>query len=333
MTGEEPSFFVSALLPLGLAVIMGSLGLSLTTADFRRVFTAPRGVAIGLANLLVLSPLLAFACAEVFNLDPVLAVGLVLLGASPGGVLANLLTHLARGETALSVTMSAVSSVCAVVVIPTYLGLAINHFGATSLDESVNMAGTVARVFGITIIPLSIGMAIRARRPEKAQAIEPRLKAASLTAFVVIIAGAIATEWDHLTESFWVVAPAAIALNVAAMSSSFTIARVSGLNDRQGTAIAMELGLHNSTIAIAVATGIATELAIPAAVYSVFMWVTASSFAWVMAGRNAGAGDRASALSSTSSSSVASSKPGNDSWIVASSSRIPERPSGESPKR
>lgn len=283
---EETSVLTDVFLPLGLAVIMASLGLTLTTADFRRVLTAPRGVAIGLANLLVVSPLLAFGAAELYGLDPVLAVGLVLLGASPGGTLANLLTHLARGETALSVTMTAVSSVAAVVTVPLFLGLSIAHFDATGLSEDVSMPGIVAKVFAITIVPLSIGMAYRARRPDRAVALEPRLKRTALAVFVLIVAAAVAEEWDRIVESFGDVAPAALTLNVAAMSVSFTVARLARLSDRQSTAIAMELGVHNSTVTIAVATTILTELAIPGAVYSAFMFLTAGAFARLMSRRN-----------------------------------------------
>ena len=283
---EEPGFVVDGLLPLGLAVIMASLGLSLTVADFKRVVTAPRGVAIGLANLIVISPLLALAMAELFGLDPVLAVGLVLLGASPGGVMANLLTHLARGETALSVTMTAVSNVCAVIVVPLYLGLAIDHFGTGHLSEDVSLLGIVATVFAITIIPLAIGMRLRARSPVRAAALEPRLKLAALVAFVGIVAAAVIIEWDKISSSFDEVAPAAFTLNLAAMSISFTCARLAQLDNRSSTAIAMELGIHNSTLAIAVATTINTELAIPAAVYSVFMFGTAGAFARLMHRRN-----------------------------------------------
>ena len=117
-------------LPIALAVIMTVLGLALTPADFRRVVVFPRGVAIGLSNLIVISPLLAFAVAEAYALDPALAVGLVILGAAPGGTMANMLTHLARGDTALSITLTAISSVAAVITVPLYLELATNHFGA-----------------------------------------------------------------------------------------------------------------------------------------------------------------------------------------------------------
>ena len=277
---------VDVLLPLGLAVIMGSLGLSLTPADFKRILVAPKGVFLGLANLFFVSPLLAFAAAEVFGLDPVLAVGLVIMGAAPGGVMANLLTHLARGETSLSITLTAISSLAATITIPLYLGLSIDHFGA-NLESEVSLIGTVGLVFGITVIPLSIGMAVRGRWPERAIAIEPPLKRAALVAFVVIVTGAVASEWEKVTESFGTVAPAALALNLAAMTISFTLGRVARLPDRQSTAIALELGLHNGTLTIAVATTIDERLAIPAAVYSAFMFLTAVPFALLMSRRNA----------------------------------------------
>jgi bile acid:Na+ symporter, BASS family len=283
---DAAELFRSLLLPLALAVIMVTLGLSLTTADFRRVFTSPRGIAIGLTNLLLISPLLAFASATLFGLDPVMAVGLVLLGASPGGTLANLLTHLARGETALSITMSAISSVAAVVTVPVFLAFALSHFGAGGLERQPSMLGIVATVFAITVVPLSIGMAYRATRPEAAAALEPRLRRVAMVAFVLVVIGAVSLEWALITASFASVALATLALNVAAMSVSFTVARAARLSSRQATAIAMELGIHNSTLAIAVAVTISTELAIPAAVYSLFMFLTAGTFAKVMHGRN-----------------------------------------------
>lgn len=273
------------LLPLALAVIMVSLGMSLTVGDFTRVLTAPRGVAIGLANLLVLSPLLAAGASELYGLGALFSVGLVLMGAAPGGVMANLLTHVARGETALSVTMTAVSSVAAVVTVPFWLSTSIDWFDAPVGDD-VSMLGTVARVFLITLIPLAAGMAFRARNAERAIALEPRVKRVSLAVFVLVVIGAVASEWDRVTDSFGTVAPAALTLNVAAMTLSFLISRAARLPDRSATAISMELGLHNSTLTIAVATTIDTRLAIPAAVYSAFMFLTAVPFALLMGRRN-----------------------------------------------
>jgi BASS family bile acid:Na+ symporter len=283
---EDQSAIATVALPIALATIMVTLGLSLTPADFKRVVVYPKGVAIGLLNLLLISPVLAFIVAEGYGLEPAFAVGLVLLGASPGGTMADLLTHLARGDTALSVTMTATSSVAAVVTVPLFLTLSIDHFGA-AVGDDVSMSGVVARVFLITIIPLLVGMTIRARRTERALAIEPKAKRVAFALFVLVVVGAVADEGEKITENFADLALATLTLNVAAMTISFTIARLARLSGAQATAIAMELGIHNATLAITVGAGIATALTIPAAVYSAFMFITAGTFARVMYKRNA----------------------------------------------
>jgi BASS family bile acid:Na+ symporter len=280
MSDDDPLVAV-VLLPIALATIMFSLGLSLTIADFKRVFVLPKGVAIGLTNLLLISPFLAFGIAELYDLAPELAVGLVLMGAAPGGTVANLFTHLARGDTALSVTMTAISSLAAVITVPLYLSLSINYFDA-DVGDHVSMAGIVARVFAITIVPLSIGMWVRSRNPERAAELEPRLKKAAFGFLALVIAGAVITESEVIRDNFADLALATLTLNLAAMTVSYTVARVARLDDRQSTAIALELGVHNGTLAIAVATTIDNALATPAAVYSIFMFATAGAFARLM---------------------------------------------------
>lgn len=283
---EESSFLATVVLPISLAVIMCSLGLSLTLDDFKRVVTFPRGAALGVANLLLISPFLGFVVAEAFNLNPLLAVGLVLMAAAPGGTLANLLTHLARGDTALSVTMTAITSLAAVVTVPLYLKLSTDHFDA-DIGTEVGMLGIVAKVFLITIVPLSLGMYIRRRNEARVMAVEGRIRKVALGLFVLVVVAAVASEFEVLTENFADVAGAALALNVAAMTVSYTLSRLARLSNPQSTAIAIELGLHNSTLAITVGSALNAELAIPAAVYSGFMFITAGLFARVMHRRNA----------------------------------------------
>jgi BASS family bile acid:Na+ symporter len=292
---EPGEVFRAILLPIAIAIVMGTLGLSLVVDDFRRVVTRPRGVAIGLGNLLILSTLLAFGVATLFGLDPLLAVGLVLLGASPGGVMANLLTHLAKGETALSITMSAVSSVAAAVTVPLFLGLSVAYFGVGQTSIEVSMPAIVATVFAMTVVPLSVGMAFRARRPERAARIEPRMRRVALAAWALVVAGTVFLEWQRVADSFGGVAPAALTLNVAAMALGFGLARIARLTDPQATAISMELGIHNSALTIAVAASIATELAIPAAVYSAIMFFTAGAFGRLVHARNVRAAQLATA--------------------------------------
>lgn len=276
----------TVVLPVALAVIMVGLGLELTVRDFKRVALEPRGAAIGLLNLIVISPLLAFAIAEIYSLPAGLAVGLVLLGTSPGGTTANLLTHLARGDTALSVTLTAISSAAAVITVPVFLELAIDRFGAEELTGDLGMLGIVLRVLLVTIIPLAAGMWVRANRTALAERIVGPFKRISMAIFVLVVVGVIIAENDLVLDNFDDVAAAALTLNLAAMTVSFTIARIARLDNRQATAISIELGVHNSTLAIAVGASLATVLTVPAAVYASFMFITAGLFARVMYVRN-----------------------------------------------
>ncbi|HEX7289796.1 MAG TPA: bile acid:sodium symporter family protein [Conexibacter sp.] len=283
----ESALLTSVLLPGALAVIMIALGLELTTADFRRVALQPRGVAIGLLNLAVLSPALAFAVAQLFGLPAGLAVGLVLLGASPGGTMANVLTHLARGDTALSVTVTAISSLAATITVPLYLELASRHYDAQALVGDVAMGSIVARVFLVTVLPVSVGLTLRRRWPEQVAAARPRVAKLAGALFTLVVVGAIASQHDTVLDNLGAVLGAVVALNLAALAISFTVSKLAGLDDRQATAIALELGIHNAALAIAVGSALAAELTIPAAVYGSVMFVSGGLFARVMHARNA----------------------------------------------
>jgi BASS family bile acid:Na+ symporter len=285
----QSTLLTSVLLPAVLAVIMIALGLELTTADFRRVVAQPRGVGIGLLNLVVISPALAFGVAELFGLPAGLAVGLVLLGASPGGTMANVLTHLARGDTALSVTITAISSLAAAITVPLYLELASRHFDAQALVGDLAMGSIVARVFLVTVIPVGIGMWLRHRFTARVVASRARVAKLAAVLFVLVVVGAIASEHDTVTDNVGAVLAAVVALNVAALSVSFTVSKLARLGDRQATAISLELGIHNAALAIAVGSTLATELTVPAAVYGSVMFVSGGLFARVMHRRNAAA--------------------------------------------
>lgn len=276
---------MTELLPVALALIMASLGLSLTPADFGRVATKPRGIAIGLGNLLLLSPVLALGIAELFRLEAAFAAGLVLLGASPGGTLANMLTHLARGDTALSISMTALSSLAAAITVPLYLAFAVDHFGAP-VSSDVATIGIAVQVFSITVVPLAIGMLIRARAPDWTQRNQPTARKIALAAFVLVVIGAVISEFELVADNIAELAAATLALNVAAMGLSYAIARLARLDLRQSTAVAIELGVHNSTLAIAVGSLVAEALIVPAAIYSAFMFLTAGAFARFMHSRN-----------------------------------------------
>lgn len=282
------SLFITLLLPISLFVIMSSLGLALTLGDFRRVVVFPRGVTIGLANLLLISPLLAFTLAKVFALPPELAIGMVLLGASPGGTTANMLTHLARGDTALSITMTAISSVAAVFTVPLLLAMASAHFMSADARYELHMNAIIVKILLITLVPLSLGMVVRARAPGWALRNEKRAKQIAMIFFALVAFAAIWSEREHIAGNFGSVGIAVISLNVLAMGISFLISRLAGLDGPQSTAVSIELGVHNTTLAMAVGAMVAPAMIIPAAVYGVFMFFTAGAFARWMYSRNAG---------------------------------------------
>jgi BASS family bile acid:Na+ symporter len=172
----------------------------------------------------------------------------------------------------------------AMITVPLFLGLSTSHFDADVGDPS--MLGVVARVLAITIVPVALGMELRQRRPLLTASIHARVRRVSLTLFVLVVLGAIASEHDTVTDHIAEVAGAALGLNLAAMAVSFAIAKLARLGDRQSTAISLELGVHNAALAIAVGASLAPEVTIPAAVYSSFMLFTGGAFAWVMSRRN-----------------------------------------------
>lgn len=239
-----------------------------------------------MTNLILIAPLLALAIAHLSGLDPLLAAGLVLLGAAPGGVFANLLTHAARGATALSVSMTALSSTAAVVTAPFWLGVALRAFDVPESEIDLDMPLIVARVLLTIAVPLGAGMLLAARRPEWVLARKHVFERVAFGTFVVIVITAIASQAGPVIDNLTEVALAALALNLGAMAIGFTAARLVRLDPPQATAISIELGVHNTALAIAIGAAVNEELAIPAAVYSTFMVFTAGAFAWFMHRRN-----------------------------------------------
>lgn len=278
--------FVDVLLPLALVIIMMSLGVTLTVADFRRVLLFPKGVGIGLGNLLVIAPALSFGIAWLFNLPPELAVGVVLLGAAPGGTMANMLTHLARGDTALAVTMTAISSTLCVFTMPLFLSVGMDVFMAGVHDRpKPDLGPIVVKILLITLVPLGFGMLVRGRRPDWADRLTRPLKRLAIGFFLLVVFAAILAERNNILGFILTVGAACVLLNVAAMACGYTCARLGGLSPNQQTAVAIELGIHNTTLSMAVGGMVSITMAIPGAVYGTFMFFTAGAFAWWMARR------------------------------------------------
>ncbi|MGG5873136.1 bile acid:sodium symporter family protein [Pseudomonas peli] len=270
-------------LPIALGIIMLGLGLSLTLADFARVVKFPKPVLIGLSCQLLLLPVVCFFLAKAFGLAPALAVGLMLLAASPGGTTANLYSHLAHGDVALNITLTAVNSVIAVLTMPLIVNLSLAYF--MEGDQALPLQFTkVVQVFVIVLGPVAIGIWIRSRFPGFAARMEKPVKIISALFLLIIIILAVVKDWQTFVDYAPLVGGAALAFNLISLAVGYWVPRMCKLSLRQSIAIGMEIGIHNGTLAIALALSPMllnnATMSIPAAIYSIIMFFTAAAFGW-----------------------------------------------------
>ncbi len=265
-------------LPAALAIIMFGLGLSLTVEDFRRVGRHPKAVLIALAAQVLLLPAIAFGLIKILDLDPVLAVGMMLLAASPGGTTANLFSHLFRGDVALNISLTAVNSVLALLTLPVIVNVAINYFEPAGAEDVGMQFGKILQVFAIVLVPVVIGMLVRHSRPEFAERADRPVRITSAVVLVLVIAGALFGERENLGDYLADVGIITTLFCVISLTIGYLIPRSAGLSERQSIATAFEVGIHNSTLAIAVAVNVLDDdtYAVPAAVYGIAMFPLAA---------------------------------------------------------
>lgn len=273
----EASILTQLFLPLALAVIMFGMGLSLRFDDFKRILIYPKAVAIGLTNQLILLPLVAFGLIKVFGLQTELAVGLMILAACPGGATSNLITHLAKGDSALSITLTAFSSLIAVFTIPFIVNFAILYFIPSGESQPLNVFGTVISVIFITIIPVAIGMMVLKKSPQLAQKWDAPFRKISAIFFVIILLAAILKERENFIEYFAEAGPVALTLNLATLALGYFSGKTLGLSKKQSTTIAIESGIQNGTLGITIAATLLVNstMTIPSAIYGLLMFGTA----------------------------------------------------------
>jgi BASS family bile acid:Na+ symporter len=290
MTGNP---LIVVFLPIALGIVMAGLGLHLSLADFRRVWRMPRAMLVALAVQLLVLPPVAFLIARASGLPGELALGLVLLAASPGGVTANLFSHLARGDVALNISLTAVNSVLALLTLPLWVAVGLRVF----LGDEASVPPPTRKVIEVAvlvIVPVVLGMAVRHFKPAWADAAEKPVRVLSTLILATIIVLAVASEWDLLTRYARVLGLACVGFNVVSLLAGFFAARAARLGTPQATAIAFEIGIHNSTLAIFIALEVLSRpaAAIAPALYSLSMYVTAALFAaWLLKRLRARGGD------------------------------------------
>ncbi|MEA5579003.1 bile acid:sodium symporter family protein [Anabaena sp. UHCC 0451] len=272
----EASFLSAVILPIALAIIMLGMGLSLVPDDFQRVKKYPKAVSIGLVSQLVFLPIIGFIIAKVVPMQPVIAMGLMIVALCPGGVSSNIITFLAKGDVALSVTLTAFSSVITVFTIPVLANLAYQHFIGQTAAIALPIGATIAQIFLMTLFPIGLGMLLRQMFPKFALSLEKvtnRLAGVLLATIILLL---IIREWQRLPDFLLQVGFGVVLLNFISMFAGFYISKLLNLNPPQQICIAIEVGLQNGTLAIAITAGLLNnpDMAIPAAVYSLFMYLT-----------------------------------------------------------
>lgn len=277
----QASLLTNLLLPLALGVIMLGLGLGLTLDDFRRVARYPRAVLTGLTLQTLVLPWAAFALALGLGLPAELAVGLMLLAASPGGATANIYSHLARGDVALNITLTAINSLLCLLTLPTILNLALEHF----LGAGQYVPPPVRKVIEVALIivlPVALGMLIRGFAPGFATRAEKPIRMLSVIVLALLIVAAVIQSKEVLLTYFAMVGLACLLFNLISMGAGYVAPLALKLPRRQAIAIAMEIGIHNGTLAIFIALNVLgnAAMSIPAAVYSLLMFFTAAAFAF-----------------------------------------------------
>ena len=266
------------ILAISLIIIMFGMGLSLTSADFSRVFVSPKGIIIGLLCQLVLLPLTGFILINVIEMPAEIAIGLIILAASPGGPTSNLVTFLAKGDTALSVSLTAISSLVTLISIPFLVNLGLkNVLGAGTLIQ-LDIVSTIAQIFIIVIIPIVIGMWIRKRSIIFADKMLKPVRIASAVVFVLVLVGIILKERSQLVPYFQQAGLVTLLLNLITMGLGFLLGKIFSLPRSQRISISIEGGIQNGTLAITIATVLLenSTYAIAPAVYSINMFLTAA---------------------------------------------------------
>lgn len=285
------SLISTVFLPLALAIIMFGLGLALSIADFKRIVIFPKAVFVGALTQLVLLPLLGFGIAYLMLASsPELAVGLIILAMCPGGPTSNLLTHLGNGDTALCITLTAISSIVKIFTIPIMVNLAIGIFMKQAVDVHLEVSSTIVKIVAITIVPAGLGMLIKSQFNNFANAAQKPVKIMSAVFLVLIIVAAVLKEKAHIAEFFMQAGPAALLLNVLGMTIGYFLPKIFNLNAGQQLTISIETSIQNGTLAIGIASSPLmlnnSTMAIPAAVYSIIMFITAGVFISFLNRRN-----------------------------------------------
>ena len=285
----QASMLTTVVMPLALGIIMLGLGLSLSLEDFKRVTKYPKAMSIALICQMALLPMVCFFLAKAFELPPELAVGMMLLAASPGGATANLYSHLSNGDVALNITLTAVNSLLTLFTLPLIVNLSLEYF-MDSGEYLPMQFKKVMEVFAIVLVPVLIGMAIKSRAPGFAARMNKPVKILSALFLALIIIAITINERQAIGSYFAQLGVPVLLFNLLSMAIGYFLPQFFRVEKKQAIAIGMEIGLHNGTLAIYIALNVIhnSAMAMPAGAYSLIMFFTAALFGFLVNVRRAG---------------------------------------------
>jgi BASS family bile acid:Na+ symporter len=269
-------------LPLALAIIMFGLGLDLTVGDFKRVGRTPKAVAVALACQIVLLPAICFGLVVLFDLPALLGIGMLLLAASPGGTTANLFSHLFRGDVALNITLTAINTVIAVVTLPLITGFAIAYYNRQ--DDVTMPLVEIVKVFALILLPVGVGMLVNYRAPAFARRMDKPVRIGSAVILAILVVGILLDQIENVGDYLADVGLIAALFCALSLAVGYVVPKAFGVTGPQAIASSMEVGVHNATLAIFVAVEVLdeVEISVPAAVYSLIMFLFAALWGmWV----------------------------------------------------
>lgn len=279
----QQSTTTTLFLPIALGIIMLGLGLSLSIFDFKRVTKYPKAVAIALICQMLLLPLICFLIARIVGLNPELSVGLMLLAASPGGATANLYSHLANGDVALNITLTAVNSVLTLFTLPVIVNFSMEYF--LGAGQFIPMPfSKVVEVFAIVLLPVTIGMIIKSKAPSFALKMDKPVKIISALLLVAIIMIITIREKQMLMDNFSQLGFPIVLFNALSLAAGYFIPQLFNIDKKQAIAIGMEIGIHNGTLAIYIALNVINNsaMSVPPAIYGLLMFFTAAAFGFLV---------------------------------------------------
>ena len=271
---------VTKILPIALAFIMFALGLGLTGADFLRVIKQPKDFFVGAISQIILLPVIAFILVKIWPISPELAIGVMIIAAAPGGVTSNILTSFARGDVALSISLTAIISLLSVITVPFIIVTSLGLLGLENVAQNISLISMAISMFVIVTVPVILGMIFRRFASNMAIKFESIAKKISIVLFIIILLGAILSEKDNIVSYFADAGIVTLILNVVMMIVAFYVAKLLGTGTAQKKCIAIECGLQNGTLAIFVGTTFfgGGAFVIPAATYSLIMFATSLIF-------------------------------------------------------